>query len=501
MAYFWRTPTTSLRHLLRDSPIDVRSLQARLTAGVVLTSLVGIGSLAGWMGWRIQHIMLNSYRQGTTLVAERLQEDVRYYSATMPPQAALERVIDHRATGDLAIWVETLEGDAPGGPELTRNEYPSRNRLAQSDILTMGSWQTSGVSDALLAMAIPTGTRIVSVQGWRLVVCASPLEVAGLSPATLYLAADITADYQAVQRLARMLLLTSLGLISLLSAAFALYIRRTLKPIRQLNRLAGQVTADTLDQPLSLEAAPTEVQELVRTYNRMLARLSTAWEQQKRLLNDVSHELRTPLSLVQGYLESTLRRGHNLTAAQRQGLEIAAAEASRTTRLLSEILALARLNNGQGKLTLEAIDLGDPIREAVALAIEIQPEAQAQIVVNIPTSVVTQIDRPKLRTALVELIDNALRYGSPHRPVEISLTRQGQWATVQVQDYGAGIPPDCQGKIFDPFYRVDEARSRFSGGTGLGLTLVRSLIEAMGGHITVQSQPHQGSCFTLHLPL
>ncbi|MEA5450146.1 HAMP domain-containing sensor histidine kinase [Leptolyngbya sp. CCNP1308] len=494
MAYFWLHPIAPFRHLLRRRKIDPGSLQTRLTAGVVLTSLVGVGALSSWMGWRMQQIMLDSYRQGTALIADRLQEDVRYYSAMMPPQAALDRVIDHRATGDLAIWVETLEGDS--------RSDPSRNRLAQSDVLTMGSWQTSGVSEALMGMAIPPGTKIVAVQGWQLVVCASPLEVAGLPPATLYLADDITADYGGMQRLLHMLLLTSLVLIILLSAAFAFYIRRTLSSIRQLNRLASQVTVDTLDQPLNLEAAPTELQELVRTYNLMLARLSKAWGQQKRLVNDVSHELRTPLSLVQGYLESILRRGQNLTAAQREGLEIAAAEASRTTRLLSEILDLARLGNGQGVLNLEPADLGDIVREAVALATQGQPKfSPVPVKVVASAAVVALVDRQKLRTALVELLDNALRYGNPHRPVEISLMCQGQWATVQVQDYGAGIPTDCQGDIFDPFYRVDEARSRSSGGTGLGLTLVRSLVEAMGGHVTLQSQPNQGTCFTLHLPL
>ena len=102
-------------------------------------------------------------------------------------------------------------------------------------------------------------------------------------------------------------------------------------------------------------------------------------------------------------------------------------------------------------------------------------------------------------------MDNALRYGDPQQPVEVSLGRsQGgsaDWATIQVQDQGAGIPNHCQDDIFDPFYRVDEARSRCSGGTGLGLTLVRSLVEAMGGQVAVQSQPSQGSVFTLRIPI
>ncbi|WP_071527202.1 sensor histidine kinase [Nodosilinea nodulosa] len=485
MAHFWLQPITPFRHLLRGHRVDPGSLQTRLTAGVVLASLVGVGALSAWMGWRMQEIMLNSHRQGTALIADRLQEDVRYYSDTMTPQEALDRVVDYRATGDLAIWVVTSTGD----------------RLAQSETLTMGSWQTSGVSEALLSTPLPMGVKILPVQGWRLVVCASPLNLAGLPPATLYIADDITAEYQGLQRLMRMLLITSLLLISLLSVAFALYIRRTLSPIRQLNRLAGQVTADTLDQSLNLAAAPTELQELVRSYNLMLARLSKAWGQQKRLVNDISHELRTPLSLVQGYLESTLRRGQNLSEAQREGLEIAAAEASRTTRLLTEILDLARLNNGQGRLNLEPTDLEDVIHMAVAIAIDTQGCPAARVRVNACAPTVVQVDRQKLCSALIELLNNALRYGDPQQPVQVSLTTETGWATIQVQDQGAGIPAPCQGDIFEPFYRVDAARSRTSGGTGLGLTLVRSLVEAMAGQVTVQSQPNCGSVFTLRIPI
>ncbi|MBE9159804.1 ATP-binding protein [Nodosilinea sp. LEGE 06152] len=485
MAHFGLPPITTVRHLLQGRNIDPGSLQTRLTAGVVLASLVGIGSLATWMGWRMQQIMLNSYRQGAALIADRLQEDVRYYSQTMTPQEALNRVVEYRATGDLAIWVETPGGDS----------------LAQSEVLTMGSWQTSGVSDALLSMSVPMGVKIVPVQGWQLVVCASPLNLSGLPPATLYIADDITAEYQGLQQLVRMLLLASLVLISLLSIAFALYIRRALSPIRRLNRLAGQVTADTLDRPLNLEAAPTELQELVRSYNLMLARLAKAWGQQKRLVNDISHELRTPLSLVQGYLESTLRRGQNLTAAQREGLEIAAAEASRTTRLLCEILDLARLENGQGALQLEPTDLQEVIHTAVAIATTAQPSSQPRVKVNPCAPAIATVDRQKLCSALVELIDNALRYGDSQQPVQVSLTTQKGWATIQVQDQGAGIPAVCQGDIFEPFYRVDEARSRTSGGTGLGLTLVRSLVEAMAGQVSVQSQPNCGSAFTLRIPI
>ncbi|MGB5973936.1 MAG: sensor histidine kinase, partial [Nodosilinea sp.] len=176
-------------------------------------------------------------------------------------------------------------------------------------------------------------------------------------------------------------------------------------------------------------------------------------------------------------------------------------EASRTTRLLSEILDLARLDNGQGAIALEHTDLQDIIHTAAAIATAAQPYSKARVKVKAWAQVIAKTDRQKLCTALVELIDNALCYGDPQQPVQVSLTTQGGWATIQVQDYGAGIPACCQSDIFEPFYRVDEARSRTSGGTGLGLTLVRSLVEALAGQITLQSQPGCGSVFTLRIPI
>ncbi|TVQ15144.1 MAG: sensor histidine kinase [Leptolyngbya sp. DLM2.Bin27] len=495
-------PWPHLIHPFRRWPlgkwIDLNSLQTRLTAGVVLASLVAIAAMTTWMGWRTEQILLDSHRQQAMMVADRFAEDVRYYTAMMPADEALQRVIEHRATGDLGIWVTTAPGDL----------------LAQSEILTMGSWQTSGVAADLLRIELDEGVEIRPIQAWQFVVCVEPLSIAGLPNAILHIANDITAEYQGLQRLIQMLWLTGLGMVTLLAVACAWYIRCTLRPIRRLNDLASQVTAKTLNNhQLNLRAAPTEVQELARSYNLMLARLAKAWAQQKRFANDISHELRTPLTLVQGYLESTLRRGSNLTPPQRQGLEIAAVETSRTVHLLTELLDLARIDNGQLVLKLEPVNLEEVMKEAIAMAEGDHlpaADATARIVIDVrwrsldcgksPAPIV-KADRPKLRSVLVELLDNALRYSAPHQPVQVQLLTQGGWAMVQVHDQGPGIPFECQAAVFDPFYRVDENRSRSTGGSGLGLTLVRSLVEAMAGQVSLRSQPGQGSVFTISLPI
>jgi signal transduction histidine kinase len=485
MPSLWSQAITTLRRT-----IDPDSMQTRLTTGVVLTSLVGLGSMAAWMGWRMQQILLDSHRQRTALVADRFEEDVRYYTTMMPPDAALQKVIDYRTSGDLAIWVKSGEGDV----------------VAWSETLDMGSWRNAGITPQLLEGSIPRGLTIVPIQDWHLVVCSQAMTLKAWPNSTLYIADDITANYRSMERLMRTLLFTTLLIVSLLAIAVAFYIRRALRPIRQLNRNASEVTADTLaHHQLDPDPAPRELQELVRTYNLMLRRLSTAWEQQKRFVNDMSHELRTPLSLVQGYLESTLRRSSNLTAPQREGLEVAAAETNRTVRLLEQLLDLARLDSGQMPLTLTPVDLEEVVQAAVSMAEADYLQsltAVSRITVEAPAQpLIAKADEDKLRTVLIELLDNALRYSGSSSPIQVRLQQQDGWAMIQVKDHGPGIPLTCQHNIFNPFYRVDENRSRSTGGTGLGLTLVRSRVEAMAGYVSLQSKPGQGCIFAICLPL
>jgi signal transduction histidine kinase len=485
MAQVWSQAMTKVRTAFAPN-----SMQTRLTAGMVLASLLGIGSMALWMGWRMQQILLESHRQRTALIADRFQDDVETYTAMMPPDQALQKVIDHRTSGDLAIWLKADDGSL----------------VAQSETLDMGSWQKNGITPVLMENSIEQGLSIVPIGNWHLVVCVQPLNVEAWPNSILYIADDITADYRSMEQLLRTLALTTMLVVTVLAIAVALYIRRALSPIRQLNQNASEVTADTLAQHhLDPAPAPQELQELVRTYNLMLRRLSTAWEQQKRFVNDMSHELRTPLSVVQGYLDSTLRRAQNLTLPQREGLEVAATETNRTIRLLEQLLQLARLDSGQMPLMMTAIDLENVAREAISMA-----EADYLETLSTPSRirlqptdspVVVKADEEKLRTVLIELLDNSLRYSTPGSLVYVQLARQHGWGVVQVQDEGPGVPLGSQPHLFDPFYRIDENRSRSTGGTGLGLTLVRSIVEAMGGEVSLQSEPGQGSVFTIRLPL
>lgn len=462
--------------------LDLFSLQFRLTVGAVLISALGIGGMAGWMSWRMQSILLDGHKQMTMSLAERFEQDVELYREMMTVPESIQKVVDLRSTGNLAMWVKADDGQV----------------VAQSDTLSMGSWQANGLTAGLLALP-PVSTRnIYPIRDRYFVICVKGLTVDGQRVGNLYVVADVTEDQKSLLAMIRSLSATSVVVILILMGAIWVYVRQSLRPICRLNTLVADVSADNLaDTRLKLDRAPTEVQELAQTFDMMLSRLSTAWEHQRRFVSDVSHELRTPLTLVHGYLQSTLRRPQNLTDPQREGLEIASSEAERTIRMLQDLLDLARADSGYLRFNFEPIDLKALILEVVAMSDHVCDRVQADIATG---SIEVRGDRKRLTQVLLNLIDNAVNYSAADQPITVRLAREGEWAVIQVCDRGRGIPLADQTAIFEPFYRVDEDRSRHTGGTGLGLSIVKTLVEGMRGKVKVHSKLGEGSIFTVSLP-
>ena len=463
------------------SSIDPKSIQFRLTLGLVLVSALGIGAFTSWINMRMRELLVDRHKANALIIAERLTADASLFEENMGMNEALASVINYREQADVAIWVNDAQGD----------------RLVESETLALGSWKKDGfASDVVETVDGTFGLETVNIQDRYLVTCSSLLIVNGERVGALYVVDDITADYMALSEITRALVLSSLLLLGLVAIATALYTRSALSPIRRINRLAGEISADNLaSTQLEFDRAPTEVQELAQTCNNMISRLSSAWEQQKRFVSDVSHELRTPLTLVNGYIQSTLRRGSNLTAPQREGLEIASAEAERTISLLQELLDLARAEGGHLRFQMELEAIDAVVRETL----EMRQYESGRIQCDL-SPVKAWIDRNKLKQVLTNLVDNALKYSEMDRPVVVTVREVSGSAQIAVKDSGRGIPAADLTKIFEPFYRVDECRSRATGGTGLGLSIVKTLVEGMSGTLEVRSKLDEGSVFTVSLP-
>ena len=236
----------------------------------------------------------------------------------------------------------------------------------------------------------------------------------------------------------------------------------------------------------------------LKPLENMLTRLGQSWDSQKQLLSDVSHELRTPLTIVSGYIQSTLRRGNNLTSVQQEALSVASSEADRTIKLLEDLLALARADNGAVHMNFEEVVVNDFMREIIAMA-----DQYSTRVINLSeekSNLKLKVDRDRFKQICINLIDNAIKYSPEETQIDIKIKTENSEVKIEFIDRGYGIPLAQQHRIFERFYRVDEARNR-AGGTGLGLAIVKTLVNGMNGEITVASNPDQGSIFTLEFPL
>lgn len=457
------------------------SLQFRLTLEVVALSVVGLCSIALWSGWRMEKILISAHKQNLEFIAARFPEYLELYSEMGEGNNGLDQTIAKVAAPGLLVWAKD----------------PSGKVLAKSATLD-DSLETRARSLALVE--VPPVPKIFQFGTRYVVLCANSVSLKGKPIAKIYLSQDITEDQQQLNAGLWGLLGVSALAIAVLVGAIAYRIRCALQPLAHMSQVAGAISADDLSAAkLELTQAPDEILGLATAFNEMLTRLSGAWEQQRQFVGNVSHELRTPLTVIIGYLQSLLRHTHNFSAHQQEALETTVGEAERTARMLQELLDLARADSGQLHFRLEPVFLNTFAAEIAQMSEKVN---QRKISVLATTEdVIALADHDRLEQVLINLIDNAVKYSEAPQLVEITLEVQGQQAIIQVQDRGIGIPFAHQKRIFERFYRVDEARTRSREGTGLGLAIVKSLVEGMNGRITLRSQPNEGSVFTIVLPL
>jgi heavy metal sensor kinase len=465
---------------VRQRHLAPASLQFRLTVEIATLSILGLGSVAIWTSWKMQQLLIATHTQSVEYIATRFPRDVELYSEMLPIETGLQKTINNVSVSGLVIWVKSSDG---------------RKLLAQST----GINSSFTATDELMSIAeMPLKPQVYQVGNQYLILYEGSVTVKGKLLGKVYMAQDVTADQRqliaAIQGLAVVCILATL----IMMAAIALRIRRSLQPLQDMNQLASAISAEDLSKAkLQLSHAPSEVKELAQTFNMMLLRLSDAWEQQRQFVSNVSHELRTPLTVVLGYLQSLLRRSTNLNDYQQEALETAAAEADRTVRLLQDLLDLARADSGYVHYRLERVGLNDLTAEVVGMA---EKFSDRLIRIEAKEHIEAVVDRDRLKQVLINLIDNAVKYSESDQPIELILERAHQHAIIHVQDHGIGIPLQDQSRIFERFYRVDEARARSTGGHGLGLAIVKTLVEGMGGSISVRSKPGEGSAFTIVLP-
>jgi two-component system phosphate regulon sensor histidine kinase PhoR len=218
---------------------------------------------------------------------------------------------------------------------------------------------------------------------------------------------------------------------------------------------------------------------------------------------NVSHELKTPVTSIQGFVEALVEGGIQDPAEVKKYLDIVARHASRLNAIIEDLLTLSRLEEtGERRaLTFTANPVRPVLTEAIHLSAVRADEKRITIDLACPDDLEARINPPLLEQAVMNLIDNAVKYSPPGSRVRVEASRHEGEVVIAVRDEGCGIAPEHLSRIFERFYVVDKSRSRKLGGTGLGLAIVKHIAQAHGGRVTVESAPGRGSTFTLHLPI
>lgn len=291
------------------------------------------------------------------------------------------------------------------------------------------------------------------------------------------------------------------GLVAGLTALGAsLYLsRRILSPIHDLTVASQRIATGKYDERVQVQGND-ELADLGNTFNQMAAQLQQVESMRQRLIGDVSHELRTPLTSIKGYMDGLM--DGVVPAAPETYMQIYQ-EADRLSRLVDDLQELSRVEAGAVHLELRPVNLED-VFSSVAKRLKPQYDAKAvTLEASLPPGLpLLRADIDRLIQVLTNLVGNALQYTPSGGRVTLSAEKQPGFVLVMVTDTGAGISAQDLPHVFDRFYRADKSRSRQSGGSGVGLTIARHLVEAHGGELWAESDgPGSGSRFSFTLPV
>jgi heavy metal sensor kinase len=264
-------------------------------------------------------------------------------------------------------------------------------------------------------------------------------------------------------------------------------------------RRAHEINAEHLSARLTVENPHDELGHLATAFNETFSRLERSFEQLRRFTSDASHELRTPLTAIRSVGEVGLRRP-GTADHYREVIGSMLEEAGRLTRLVESLLAIARADSGQIQLERRRIAVLPLVREAASLLEVLAEEKGQHLSLDGDETANVQVDRAILRQILINLLDNAIKYSPDGGRISVHALRIGQTVSIEVEDSGPGIPQEHRDRVFDRFYRIDEARSRDVGGAGLGLAIANWGAEAHGGRLELRCPENGGCVFRLLLP-
>lgn len=281
---------------------------------------------------------------------------------------------------------------------------------------------------------------------------------------------------------------------------------QALRPVDRITSAAEQIAKGDLTErvpmPGSAAAKMDEIGRLAATFNHMISRLQAAFERQKQFTSDASHELRTPLAVMRGDMEIALRRERSPEEYQRV-LSSNLEEIIRLTRLIEDLLMLARADSGRVELRCEPVDLNKLCQQMAEYITPLAQQRDQTLSYEASKEPITiNADLQRIKQLLLNLLDNAIKYTPPGGNVTLGVKTEARFAVITVADTGRGIPAEDLPHIFERFFRRSSKTSdRSASGFGLGLSIVKWIVDSHGGQIETNSQQGQGTTFIVKLPL
>lgn len=426
----------------------------------------------------------------------------------------LRAQLDHLATEDL----ETVEGFLGFGPDGTlglRNDYhyhPSTAEAQQRFLEVRAEdgtvlYKSEGLAARTLggnpepregadsysrqSIRLTDGTRVRLISRRRLIDGHSILIRVGFSEGPMW------------ERFWQLVLGLLVGLpLTLGLAGFGGYYlaRRALSPVERMAVRAREISAERLGARIDVENPHDELGLLAQAFNETLASLERSFEQLRRFTSDASHELRTPLTAIRSVGEIGIQQDGDRDH-YREVVGSMLEETERLSSLVENLLTISRADSGQIRLQQTTAALMPLVQEAASLLDVLAEEKEQALSIDGDDSIHVEADTVILRQVVINLLDNAIKYSPPRGHIAVRVVRRdSSSACVEVEDCGPGIPPEHRERVFDRFYRIDEARSREAGGAGLGLALAKWGVEAHGGRIELDSTV-TGCIFRLFLPV
>lgn len=417
-------------------------------------------------------------------------------------QASLLRQIDNHLTRDFSTVERVVRQGGRELDALTRHGNVSLFRVegGAGPSVESEAWRRAGLDDV---PATGKGDAVWSSTGadgqpYRI----KTARIEFRDGARMIAVAHDGLTYQQSMRSLTIILLLAIPAALVLAVAGGYFLAgRVLSPLATMAATAREITVDRLSERLPVGNPDDEFGRLAMAFNETFLRLEDSFDRLHRFTADASHELRTPLTAIRSVGEVGLQEA-TTTAAYREVIGSMLEETDRLTKLVDSLLVLSRADARTVPLTKEQTDLSVLAAE-VSECLQVLAEEKGQTLsVVAPQPVFAVADRTTLRQALINLLDNAIKYtpAKGYIQVAVEMSDKGE-AVIAVSDNGPGIPAEHRTRIYERFYRVDKGRSREIGGAGLGLSIAQWAVAVNGGRIELESGNGRGSTFRIHLPL